>query len=171
MAGEDATVANTAAKNILALETKLAQASRKLEDLRDPYANYNKMAIADLGKMNAQIDWSAFLGNSGVKSIDSVIVGQPEFFKALDNVLKTVPISDWKSYVKFNLISDFAAVLPDKFGMASFDFNKLFSGAKVRRPRWKRSIQNSENVMGEMLGQLYVKEFFNEKAKNDMRIW
>ncbi len=165
MAGEDAGTANTAAKNILALETKLAQASRKLEDLRDPYTNYNKMAIADLGKMNAEIDWSNYLRSSGVKSIDSVIVGQPDFFKALDNVLKTVPISDWKSYVKFNLISDFAAALPDKFGLAAFDFNKLFSGAKVRRPRWKRSIQSSENVMGEMMGQLYVKEFFNEKAK------
>lgn len=165
MAGEDAGLANTAAKNILALETKLAQSSRKLEDLRDPYKNYNKMAIADLGKMNAEMNWPDFLSTSGVKSIDSVIVGQPEFFKALDNVLKTVPISDWKSYVKFNLISDFAAALPDKFGIAAFDFSKLFSGAKVRRPRWKRAIQGSENVMGEMMGQLYVKEFFNEKAK------
>lgn len=165
MAGEDVTAASSAAKNILALETKLAKASRKLEDLRDPYANYNKMAITDLGKMNSEIDWPAFLGNSGVKSIDSVIVGQPEFFKELDHVLKTVPISDWKSYVKFNLISDFAGALPDRFGIAAFDFTKLFSGAKVRRPRWKRAIQSSENVMGEMLGQLYVKEFFNETAK------
>jgi putative endopeptidase len=165
MSGEDATAAASAAKNILALETKLAKASRKLEDLRDPYTNYNKMAITDLGKMNAEVDWSNYLGLSGVKSIDSVIVGQPEFFKELDNVLKTVPISDWKSYVRFNLITDLSAALPDKFGIAAFDFNKLFSGAKVRRPRWKRSIQSSENVMGEMLGQLYVKEFFNETAK------
>jgi putative endopeptidase len=165
MAGEDSVKSTTAAKNILALETKLAQASRKLEDLRDPYANYNKMAVTDLGKMNANIDWTNFLDMTGVKGVDSIIVGQPEFFKALDNVLKTVPVADWKSYVKFNLISDFSEALPDKFGIASFNFNKLLSGAKERRPRWKRAIQNSENAMGEMLGQLYVKEFFNEKAK------
>ncbi|MBK7560553.1 MAG: M13 family metallopeptidase [Chitinophagaceae bacterium] len=165
MSGDDAAVAETAAKNILALETKLAQASRKLEDLRDPYKNYNKMAIADLGKMNTQIDWPDFFRLSGVKGIDSVIVGQPDFFKTLDVVLKTVPVADWKSYVKVNLISDFSIALPDKYGVAAFNFNKLFSGAKVRKPRWKRSIQSSENVMGEMLGQLYVKEFFNEKAK------
>ncbi|MDZ4807903.1 MAG: M13 family metallopeptidase [Bacteroidota bacterium] len=165
MAGEDSAASATAATNILAVETKLAQASRKLEDLRDPYTNYNKMAIADLSKMNTKIDWAAFLTNTGVKGIDSVIVGQPEFFKALDNVLKTVPVADWKSYVKFNLISDFSGVLPDKFGIASFNFNKLFSGAKERRPRWKRAIQSSENAMGEMLGQLYVKEFFNETAR------
>ncbi|MEO6611230.1 MAG: M13 family metallopeptidase [Chitinophagaceae bacterium] len=165
MSGDDSVTANMAAKNILALETKLAQASRKLEDLRDPYKNYNKMAITELGKMNATIDWSNYLTSTGVKSIDSVIVGQPEFFSALDNVLKTVPITDWKSYVKFNLVSDFSGVLPDKYGIASFNFNRLFSGAKERKPRWKRSIQSSENVMGEMLGQLYVKEFFNETAK------
>ncbi len=165
MAGDDSMTANNAAKNILGLETKLAQASRKLEDLRDPYKNYNKMAITDLGKMNANVDWANFLSLSGVKAIDSVVVGQPEFFKALDNVLKTVPVNDWKSYIKFNLISDFAIVLPDKYGIAAFNFTKLFSGAKERKPRWKRSIQSSENVMGEMLGQLYVKEFFNEKAK------
>lgn len=165
MSGQDSAAAATAAKNILSLETKMAQASRKLADLRDPYANYNKMAVADLGKMNANIDWANFLNITGVKGIDSIIVGQPEFFKALDNVLKTVPLSDWKSYVKFNLISDFSGALPDKFGVAAFNFNKLFSGAKERRARWKRAIQSSENAMGEMLGQLYVKEFFNEKAK------
>ncbi len=165
MAGDDPAAAATAAKNILALETKLAQSSRKLADLRDSYKNYNKMAIADLGKMSASVDWINFLNITGVKSIDSVIVGQPEFFKALDNVLKSTPIADWKSYVKFNLVSDFSGVLPDKFGIAAFNYGKLFSGAKERKPRWKRAIQSSENVMGEMLGQLYVKEFFNETAR------
>jgi putative endopeptidase len=77
MAGDDSTAARAAAKNILALETKLAMASRKLEDLRDPYRNYNKMAISDLGKMSATIDWAGFLSATGVKSIDSVVVGQP----------------------------------------------------------------------------------------------
>ncbi|HEV7781616.1 MAG TPA: M13 family metallopeptidase [Chitinophagaceae bacterium] len=165
MAGDDPAAAATAAKNILVLETKLATSSRKLADLRDSYKNYNKMAIADLGKMNGSVDWNNFLSVTGVKSIDSVIVGQPEFFTALDNVLKSTPIADWKSYVKFNLVSDFAGVLPDKFGITAFNYGKLFSGAKERRPRWKRAIQSSENVMGEMLGQLYVKEFFNETAK------
>lgn len=165
MSGDDPAAANTAAKNILALETKLAQASRKIEDLRDPEKNYNKMAITDLGKMSAAFDWSAYLNNAGVKSIDSVIVGQPEFFKALDGVLKSTPINDWKSYLKFNLINDFAGALPDQYGIDAFNFGKLFSGAKERRPRWKRVIQLENQLLGEPLGQLYVKEFFSEKAK------
>jgi len=165
MAGDDSLTANKAAADILAMETKLAQASRKLADLRDPYANYNKMAIADLGKMSASIDWNNFLTTEGVKSIDSVIVGQPEFFKALETILKSTPINVWKSYVRFNLISDFAGSLPDRFGVTAFNFNKLFSGAKERRPRWKRVMQSEENAMGELLGQLYVKKYFNETAK------
>jgi len=165
MAGEDATVAETAAKNILALETKLATASRKIEDLRDPYKNYNKMAITDLGKMAGNVDWVSYLKNTGVQKVDSVIVGQPEFFTALNEALTKIPLSDWKQYVKFNLISDMAPVLPDAYGVANFNFTRLFSGAKQRKPRWKRAIQMEEDAMGEMLGQLYVKEFFNETAK------
>lgn len=165
MAGDDAAIADATAKNIFALETKLATASRKLEALRDPYANYNKMAIADLGKMNTEIDWKAYLDIAGVTNIDSVIVGQPEFFKALDNVLKTTPVNVLKSYVKFNLVSDMAGALPEQYGIAAFEFNKLFSGAKERRPRWKRVIQTENGLMGELLGQLYVKEFFSETAK------
>ncbi|HND96844.1 MAG TPA: M13 family metallopeptidase, partial [Chitinophagaceae bacterium] len=165
MAGDEPNTAASAAKNILALEIKLAKASRKLEDLRDPYANYNKMAINDLSRMNASIDWANYLNVTGVKGIDSIIVGQPEFFKALDNELKTTPLADWKSYLKFNLISDFSGALPEKYGIAAFEFGKLFSGAKERRPRWKRVINAEEGAMGEMLGKLYVKEFFNEKTK------
>jgi len=61
MAGETPELANTAAKNILAMETRLATASRKIEDLRDPYANYNKMAITDLGRMAGHIEWNSYL--------------------------------------------------------------------------------------------------------------
>lgn len=165
MSGEDATVATTAATNILALETKLATVSRKLEDLRDPYKNYNKMAITDLGKIAANIEWPAYLNAMGVKSVDSIIVGQPEFFTGMNKVLTSTPIADLKQYVKFSLLSDLSGVLPDAYGEASFSFTKLFSGAKQRKPRWKRAIEMEEGAMGEMLGQLYVKEFFNETAK------
>ncbi|MFZ1783744.1 MAG: M13 family metallopeptidase [Ferruginibacter sp.] len=165
MAGEDPAFAGQAAINILALETKLAAASRKIEDLRDPYKNYNKMAVEGLHKMASNIDWPAYLANIGVQKVDSVIVGQPEFFTALNDALAKTPIADWKQYVKFNFLSDMSGVLPDAYGMEGFNFNRLFSGAKERRPRWKRMVSVVENAMGEMLGQLYVKEFFNETAK------
>lgn len=165
MSGESVQNASDAAKHILSLETKLAAATRKIEDLRDPYKNYNKMKLEDLNKLSDKIDWKTYLNEIQVKNTDSVIVGQPEFFKALNTQLTATPISVWKSYVKFNLINDLSGVLPDAYGQEAFHFNKLFSGAKERKPRWKRVIQMEEQAMGEMLGQLYVKEFFNEKAK------
>ncbi len=165
LSGEDEANAATAANNILLMETRLAKASRKIEDLRDPYKNYNKMAITDLNSIAANIDWIAYLKSMDVQRVDSVIVGQPEFFTALGDVLSKTPINNLKQYVKFNLLSDLSGVLPDAYGIEAFNFNKLFSGAKERRPRWKRAIQMEENAMGEMLGQLYAKEFFNETAK------
>src|ERR1035437_968104 len=163
--GRDSASASKAASTIFALETKLAKASRKIEDLRDPYANYHKMAINDLHKLSATIEWKTSLANRGVKNVDSVIVGQPEFFTALDQVLKTTPVDDWKNYLRFRTVRNFAENLPEAFGVEAFNFNKLLSGAKQRKPRWKRVMRIEENEMGELLGQLYVKEFFNETAK------
>jgi putative endopeptidase len=165
MSGTEAALAANSANNILQLETKLATASRKIEDLRDPYKNYNKMAITGLVQLADKVDWTAYFSILGIKQLDSVIVGQPEFFKALNTALANTPLSEWKQYIRFNLVSDLAAVLPDAYGREAFQFNKLFSGAKERKPRWKRVIQLEEDAMGEMLGQLYVKEFFNETAK------
>ncbi len=165
MIGKDPTVALKRGQDILAMETKLAKANRRMEDLRDPYANYNKMAIAQLSKLSPVIDLALHLKNAGVQHIDSIIVGQPEYFKALNETVKSTPIEVLKDYVQFNLISDFAGALPDTFGKAAFNFNRLFSGASERRPRWKRIMSSQENLIGETLGQLYVKEFFTPSAK------
>ncbi len=165
LSGKEDNAAVQAGKDILSMETKLAKASRKMEDLRDPYANYNKMAITSLAKISPVIDLAAHLKDAGVQKIDSVIVGQPEYIKALNEVVQSTPISVLKDYVAFNLVSDFSGALPDTFGSAAFEFNRLFSGASVQRPRWKRVMASQENLIGEILGQLYVKEFFTPAAK------
>lgn len=163
--GQDSVSANQSAKNILTMETRLAKASRKLADLRDPYENYHKTAITDLSKLSFSIDWKTFLQNIGVTKIDSVIVGQPEFFKALDGILKSTSISDWKNYLRYRTLSAFSEALPNAFGEETFNFSKLLSGAKERRPRWKRAIRAEENAMGELLGQLYAKKYFDSTTK------
>jgi putative endopeptidase len=163
--GTDSVTANKSASSILAFETRLASSSRKLEDLRDPYANYHKMAITDLPKMSSIIDWKKFLSATGIKNIDSVIVGQPEFFTGLDRTLKSTPIDVLKNYLRFHLLNEFSGALPDAYGAEAFNFNKLLSGAKERKPRWKRVINSEQGVMGELLGQLYVKKYFDDSAK------
>ena len=163
--GEDSLIAAKAATDILSLETSLAKAHKKLEDLRDPYANYNKMKFANLAKICPAVNWDNYLIENGIGKSDSVIVGQPAYYQALNNLLNNSPLATWKNMMRYRLTKRFSEVLPDKFGQLAFDFSKLFSGAKERKPRWKRVIRAEENAMGELLGQLYVKEFFNEKAK------
>ena len=163
--GQDSISASQSASNILSVETNLAKASRKLADLRDPYANYHKIAINDLNKLSSNIDWKSFLKNIGVTKIDSVIVGQPEFFKSLNDILKSTSINDWKNYLRYRTVSAFSNALPDAFVKETFDFSKLLSGAKEMKPRWKRAIKSEENAMGELLGQLYVKKYFDSTTK------
>jgi len=165
MIGEDPAKASTAAKNILAMETQMAGSFRKREALRDPYANYNKFAVKDLAKVSPDIDWVNYISIVGASKADSVIIGQPEAYKENGILLKTIPVDTWKDYMRFNLVDNFAAALPDTFGRAAFAYSQLFSGAKVRRVRWKRVIGSEEGVMGELMGKLYVQEFFDSTAK------
>ncbi|MEP7079826.1 MAG: M13 family metallopeptidase [Ginsengibacter sp.] len=170
LSGIDSVVARTSANEILQIETKLAKVSRKLADLRDPYANYHKMAIKDLGKLSSSIDWKNYLSKIGVHSVDSVIVGQPEFFNSLDGLLapasfQGIALNSWKNYLLYRLLQNFSVALPDAYGQEAFNFSKLLSGAKEMQPRWKRNIRTEERSMGELLGQLYVKKYFDSTAK------
>lgn len=163
--GNDSVKANVSAKNILTLETSLAKASKKLEDLRDPYANYHKYAASQLNKVSPDIDWNGYMALYGVQQADSVIIGQPEYYKEAGKELHSASLDTWKDYMRYRLADAFAAALPDTFGRAQFAFTKLLSGATERRPRWKRILRNEEGVMGELLGQIYVKKFFDDSAK------
>ncbi len=163
--GNDSATAQLNATAVYSLETKLANASRKLEDLRDPYLNYNKMDIATLTKTAANINWADFFKNTGITKIDSVIVGQPEFYTALSNEIKNTSIADWKNYLKFHLVQSNSGYLDKTSFDNFFAYRQSLSGAKEPRPRWKRVLDAEEGAMGEALGQLFVKEYFNETAK------
>lgn len=163
--GSDSSKANTSAKNILTLETSLAKASKKLEDLRDPYANYHKFATAELNKVSPDVDWNNYMSIYGVNRADSVIIGQPDYYKEAGKQLHSADLNTWKAYLSYRLADAFVPALPDTFGKAQFVFNKLLSGAQERRARWKRVIRNEQDVMGELLGQIYVKKYFNDSAK------
>jgi len=165
MLGADTTKAANAAKNILALETQMAKAHRSRRALRDPYANYNKFAVQELPKVSPAIDWKNYISILGATNIDSVIIGQPEYYKAAGQLLQTIPLDTWKDYLRYNLASTFSAALPDTFGIEAFNFSRLLSGAKIRQPRWKRAISSEERAMGELLGHLYVNEYFDSTAK------
>ncbi|MEO7529914.1 MAG: M13 family metallopeptidase [Sediminibacterium sp.] len=164
--GDDSVKAMASTDKVYQLETRLAKASRKIADLRDPYKNYNKMDIAGLGKMSPAINWPDFLQKVGIKKLDSAIVGQPEYMTALSNELKSTPVADWQNYLCFNLVRKNAGYLDKQTFLNNFAYGQAVRGTKEPRVRWKRVLDAEEGAIGEALGQLFVKEYFNEKAKD-----
>lgn len=164
--GADDATAQKKTEAQLALEIRLAKASRKLEDLRDPYANYNKFAIKDLKSLTPSVDWTSHLSGQDVKNIDSVVVGQPEFYKELEAALKSTPIETWKDYLRFSLIRFATPYLDSETYKDYFDFyGKTLRGLEKPKERWKRMLDLQDGLMGEALGKVFAKEFFDEKAK------
>ena len=159
------TSAQKKANDIFSLETKLAAASRKLADLRDPYKNYNKKSKAELSNASGAFNWNTYFMVTGVDKVDTVIIGQPEFIVALNKEMTATPLDTWKNYLKMRLIQSTAAYLDTATFMKYFEYRKSLTGATEPRARWKRVIDSEEAAIGEALGQMFVKEYFNETAK------
>ena len=163
---EKTTEFNFSADAIYKLEERMAKSSRKLEDLRDAYANYNKKSIQDLQKLTPNFDWNLYFKQLNISKIDSVIVGQPEFFIALNNLLHVQNLKTLKNYMQYHLIANYAPFLNKAIDDVDFNFySKLIKGKKEQLPRWKRALIWEEDAMGEELGKLYVKENFSETEK------
>lgn len=164
--GRSARAAAEAADDVMAFETALAKASRKLEDLRDPEKNYHKMTSAVLtGSHTPLIDWDRRLTAMLLRP-DVVIVGQPEFFTALNRLLTKTPVPVLKDYLRLRLVSIYAPYLGKAWEDEDFAFNgKVLSGQKQQRPRWKRVLDSQEIAMGMVTGKIFVQEYFPERQK------
>ena len=157
------------ATSIMKLETDLAKASRKLEALRDPIRNYNKMTVASLGKITPNINWNSIFPVLGVAKADSVIVGQPEFYKALNTFVKSYSIEDWKTYLKWDLVNSYAAYLNSDIEKQNFKFySTVMNGVSKQKPRWKRVVGQTDNYLGELIGQVYVAEYLPKGSKEKL---
>lgn len=169
MLGEDKNTAAKSANVILKLETELAKSSRKLEELRNPVKNYNKMTVAQFNKMTPNVDWNKVLPAFGIKKADTLIVCQPEFFKTFNSTLKSYSIEDWKTYLKWNLINAYASNLNKATEKQDFNFfSTVLSGIKEQKPRWKRTVNKTDGLLGELIGQVYVAEYLPKGSKEKL---
>ncbi|MBC7448605.1 MAG: M13 family metallopeptidase, partial [Hymenobacteraceae bacterium] len=166
LSGESDADAGKHANAVFALEKRLASASKGRVELRDPYANYNKMSVAALSKQAPNFNWALQLQEIKLGTAKEIIVGQPKFLAEASTLLKTVGIADWQAYLKAKLLSSFAGTLPMAYTQASFDFfSKTLNGAKAMQPRWKRILRATDGALGEAFGQLYVEKAFTPAAK------
>lgn len=169
LSGTTAELAVKQANKVMEIESGLAKASRKLEDTRDPYLNYNKKSVAQLEALTPVISWKEALQGMGLTKVDSVIIGQPEFFSSLNTLLKKYSIEDWKVYLKWDLLNSYAGYLNKSIDDQNFKFyGSVLSGAKEQKPRWKRVVEETNSALGELIGQVYIKEYLPEGTKEKL---
>ena len=165
LAGADAATAKADAERVLAVETKMAQASMSRVAMRDPNAVYNKMSLADFQKMTPHIDWAGYFKAQGAPAFTEVNVRQPVYFRAVDSLLATEPVETWRAYLRYHAIDGAANALSSAFVNEAFRFNARFSGAKEQQPRVKRCTNSTNGALGEAVGQEYVRRTFTEQDK------
>lgn len=166
LAGEPAAQASEHAQKIMALETSLAKPARTRVELRDPQKNYNKMKEAELQAIMPDFQWADYLKELKLTAPGDINVGQPDFFKAVNEVFKAVSIDDAKTYLRWHLLHGMASTLSSDFVNENFRFfDATLRGTKQIKPRWKRVIAKTDEELGESLGKLYVAEHFPPEAK------
>ncbi|MGH3766663.1 MAG: M13 family metallopeptidase [Pseudonocardiaceae bacterium] len=156
---------DAAAGRVLAVETGIAQVQWTAAQDRDATATYNKFSIADATSRTPGLDWKAYLDTARIPTPEFVIA-EPSYFTALGSALTTMPLADWKSYLKFRLIDDLAPYLNNDLITARFEFRgRDLAGQQEQRPRWKRGVAAVDSAMGDLLGERYVQRHFPPDAK------
>ncbi|WP_107823584.1 M13 family metallopeptidase [Mangrovibacterium marinum] len=167
--GQEPESAQQDAETIYAMEKEIAEFSMSMLDQRDPYKVYNKMNLDQLIATAPEYNWKAYFDGVKLSNPGDFIVCQPDFMKAMAQMVEAKPLADWKQYLKYHTISNFSSELPHAVGDLSFEFyGKTLSGSLVQRPRWKRVQEATAGALGEAVGQLYVKEYFPPEAKERM---
>ncbi|PRY44253.1 putative endopeptidase [Spirosoma oryzae] len=169
LTGTDAATAQKNAATTYELEKQLALSHRTNIELRDVQVNYNKLAVADLAKKQPALHWPTLLTNLGAR-VDTINVGQPGYYDKLNTLLTTVPLADWKTYLKAHALTNYANYLSQPFVDASFAYAKTLTGQAVKKTRAEEMVQAVDGALGEALAQLYVKKYFPEEAKRRMRV-
>lgn len=165
-AGDDIAEATKEAEAILDLETQFAKISKTLLERRDPEANYNKMAVADLKVLAPNFDWDTYFDAIGLKDLAEVNIHQPKFVEGISRLLKDVPVATWHSFLRYNIIQSNSAFLNDTLYAVTHNFYNVFlSGQKEMQPRWKRVLSTTSGSLGEAIGKVYVARYFPPEAK------
>jgi putative endopeptidase len=155
------------ANTVLAFETRLAKASRARPDLRDPYRNYHLMSVAEMEKETPGVSWRPYFQALRLGNLQELTIAQPDFLREVGQMLVQTPLDDWKVYLRWKLLNNYADKLSARFVQEDFHFNgTVLTGTPRNLPRWERIVQTTDRLLGEALGKLYVEKEFPPEAKD-----
>jgi endothelin-converting enzyme/putative endopeptidase len=164
--GDAPQIAAKEAQTVMDIETAMAKSKLTRVEMRDPYKLNHLMTRAQVQAMTPGFDWNAYLIAAGTADVQQMNVTEPEFFKAVDQLLKSRSLDDWKAYLRWHVAAGRAPYLSKKFADENFDFySKTLRGVAEQQPRWKRCVQWVDRDLGEALGQEFVRRTFTPETK------
>lgn len=158
-----------AARTILALETRMAEAHMKKEAARDLAKNYEKFPLEDLHELMPNFNWQGFIDEAGIGDIDGLVVMMQDHMRALDEIIVDTDIETWKTYLDWTALNTMASRLSKEFDEQNFAFyGMVLEGTEEQRPMWRRAVNTVNSTIGELVGKVYVSEHFPPEAKKRM---
>ncbi len=158
--------ATKTAETILEFETGLAEPQLDKVERRDARKTYNPMTVAELQNSVSAFNWETYFNEIGAEDLDTIIISQPKYMESLQQTFAQNNVEDWKTYLKWSIFNDAAAMLSTEIETANWEFySKTLQGAQEQRPRNERALQTINRSLGEALGKLYVEEHFPAEAK------
>lgn len=169
LVGESEKSARAKMQNVLDIEMTMAKAGKSNVELRDPASNYHKMSYTDFKNEYSGYDWDRYFEYAGITGVEVLSVGQPEALKAALKVWNNTPLNMLKDYFQWTLLESSGSLLGDVVYAEEFDFHsRIMTGAKEQQPRWKRSVNAVNGVLGEAVGKLYCEKYFPAANKARM---
>jgi predicted metalloendopeptidase len=170
LVGERPDEASRDAQTVLAVQTRLAENSRTPIELRDPTTQYHMMNPAQLRELTPNFSWEDYRRLVGAPLTGDVNVAHPEFFQALNKLLTEISLADWRTYLRWHLITEAAPSLSAQFETENFNFyGQTLQGRKEQYPLWRRCVAATDASLGEALGQVYVARAFTPQSKARMQ--
>ncbi|WP_297901154.1 M13 family metallopeptidase [uncultured Parabacteroides sp.] len=169
LSGSSPEQADAAVEAVMKIEKAIAGISYGREDLRDSQKNYNKLAYEDFKKIESPLDWDVYFESMGLAGLKELDAKQINYYKNMNEALQNTTVDEQKYYLAFNLLNAAAPFLSDDFVDAEFEFyGKTMSGKLEQQPRWKRSLNTVNGVLGEAVGKMYVERYFPASSKEKM---
>lgn len=157
------------AGDIMALETAMASKHIKKEEARDIVKMYNNYGVDSLDNVMTNFEFRQFLAGAGVNELDRIIIAQPTFTLAMNNLVPATKMDTWKAYLKWNVINARAAELTSAMDEQNFKFyGTTLTGRTEQQPAWRRGVDVVNRNLGEVVGKVYVSKHFPAEAKERM---
>jgi putative endopeptidase len=169
LAGDTMDRAETEAQAVLNIEKSLAQASSGRVDLNDPRKRNYILTFPDFQKLAPGFDFASYFKRLNSRPVDRLDVADPDFLKALDGLIASVPVDSWRSYFRWHVLSEQVEALPKAFRDEDFAFwGSFFTRQEQPEPRWKDCTEMTDQALGESIGQDWVKQNFSPSARAGM---